>query len=349
MESVFQQALAHHKAGRLDAAEPLYRQAAAWRPAWALGNLGALLRTTGRLDEAEAVLREVLAGDPGNVAVRHTLGMTLLQAGQYAEGWRFYEARHEITPPPAVPLPRWRGEALEGKRLLVVSEQGWGDQILLSRFLPLAARRAAEVQFATTRALVRLMLRWMSPLGVPVFSPRSWDGAVADYWTPLGSLPRWLEAGPADAPVNVLAPAPQPVAGVGLMLEGAAMNGNNRNRLPPPAVATAIRGLAPFTDLSPQATGVRDFAETADIVAGLERVVTVDTSVAHLAGSMGKPCWVLMARPAIDWWTHWGDDRADWYPSVRLIRQRTAGDWAGVLGDLAQVLAAPVPADLTPG
>jgi hypothetical protein len=343
MESVFKQALAHHKAGRLEAAEPLYRQAAAWKPAWALGNLGALLRTTGRLDEAEAVLREALAADPGNVPVRHTLGMTLLQAGQYVEGWRLYEARHEITAPPAVPFPRWQGEDLRGKRLLVVSEQGLGDQILLSRFLPLAAARAAEVQFAATRALVRLI----SPLGVPVFHPQSWDGVAADYWTPLGSLPRWLEAGPADAPVNVLARAPQPVAGVGLMLDGAAINGNNLNRLPPPAVAGAIRGLAAFTDLSPQATGVRDFAETADIVAGLERVVTVDTSVAHLAGSMGKACWVLMARPAIDWWTHWADDRADWYPSVRLIRQRTAGDWAGVLGDLARVLAAP--ADLTPG
>ena len=345
MEKVFQQALAHHKAGRLDAAEPLYRQAAAWKPAWALGNLGALLRTTGRLDEAEAALREALADDPGNVPVRHTLGMTLLQAGQYVEGWRFYEARHEITPLPAVPFPRWQGEALMGKRLLVVAEQGLGDQILLSRFLPLAAQRGAQVQFAAPRPLARLF----SLLGVEVFHPQSWDGVAADFWTPLCSLPRWLGAGPADAPMNVLARPAQPVAGVGLMLEGAAVNGNNLNRLPSPAIAGAIRGLAAFTDLSPQATGVRDFAETADIVAGLERVVTVDTSVAHLAGSMGKPCWVLMARPAIDWWTHWGDDRADWYPSVRLIRQRTAGDWAGVLGDLAGVLAQPVPADVTPG
>ena len=79
MESVFQQALAHHRAGRLEAAEPLYRQAAAWRPEWVLGNLGVLLRTTGRLEEAESVLREALAADPPNLAVRHTLGMTLLQ------------------------------------------------------------------------------------------------------------------------------------------------------------------------------------------------------------------------------------------------------------------------------
>lgn len=347
MEQVFQQALAHHRAGRLDEAEPLYRQAAPWRPAWALGNLGALLRTTGRLDEAEAALREALADEPDNAPVRHTLGMTLLQAGRYVEGWRFYEARHELKAPPEAPFPRWQGEPLEGRRLLVVAEQGLGDQILLSRFLPLAARRGARVRFAAPQTLAPL-LAGMAP-GVEVFHPTSWAGVEADWWTPLGSLPRWLEAGPLDAPMNVLARPSTPGGGVGLMLEGAAVNGNNLNRLPPAGIARAIRGLAEFNDLSPEATGARDFAETADIVAGLERVVTVDTSVAHLAGSIGKPCWVLMARPAIDWWTHWQDDRADWYPSVRLIRQRTAGDWAGVLGDLAQALAAPVPDDLTPG
>ena len=336
MESVFRQALALQTAGRLDEAEPLYLQAAAWKPEWALGNLGVLYRITGRLDEAAAVLRQALAADPSNVPVRHTLGMTLLQLGQYAEGWRHYEARHAITPPKGPPLPLWQGESLAGRRIVAVAEQGLGDQILFSRFIPLLAQRAAEVVVACPRSLVRLFAH----LPARIVNPTSWDEAAGDVWIPLGSVPCWLEAGPQDASAPTL-PAPTPArarAGVGLMLEGAPTNPNNANRLPDAGVARAIRGLADFVDLSPRATGAKDLAETADIVAGLEGVVTVDTSVAHLAGSMGKPCWILMPRPAIDWYTNWRDDRTPWYPSVRLLRQRGAGDWAGVIADLAAVL-----------
>ena len=333
-EALFQTALALHVAGRLDEAEALYRQAAGWRPAWTLGNLGAILRTTGRLAEAEAVLRAAHAADPANPRVRHTLGMTLLQAGQYPEGWRFYEAVRELHPPVAAPLPLWRGEALAGKSILVVGEQGLGDQILLSRFVPLLNDRASRVTFAASKALVP----FLATLPVEVFYPETWDGVVADCWTPLAAVPRWLEVGPADAPSPPGRPAEGPAHGIGLMLDGA-VNNPNPGRLPPPGVARAIRGLADFTDLDPAASGARDFAETAAIVAGLEAVVTVDTSVAHLAGALGKPCFILMPRPASDWYTNWHDDRSPWYPSVRLIRQRTAGDWAGVIGDLAAALA----------
>jgi tetratricopeptide (TPR) repeat protein len=340
MEAVFQQALAHHQAGRLDEAEPLYRQAAAWKPEWTLGNLGILLRTTGRLAEAETVLREALRAAPENAPVRQSLGMTLLQLGQYPEGWRLYEARHEIRPPAnPPPLPRWQGEPLAGKRILVVAEQGLGDQILLSRFIAPLAERCAEVVFAAPTALVALF----ASLPARMVHPESWDAVPADYWTPLGSVPRWLEAGPRDAPtqnLSSLVRAWKP-SGTGLMLEGAPTNGNNAYRLPAPAVARAIRGLADFVDLQPQATGAQDFAGTAAIVSGLARVVTVDTAVAHLAGAMGKPCWILMPRPAIDWYANWHDDRTPWHPSVRLLRQRTPGDWAGQIADLAVVLAAP--------
>ena len=345
MESLFREALAHHKAGRLDEAEALYRRAAGWRPAWTLGNLGVLLRITGRLDEAEAVLREALASETGNAPVRHSLGMTLLQLGQYAEGWRHYEARHELTPlasPP--PLPLWRGESLAGKRILVVSEQGLGDQMLLSRFIAPLAEHAAEVQLAAPRVQLRLF----EPLPARVFNPEGWDGVQADVWVALGSVPRWLGVGPGDVPAPpILGPLPSAHPhGVGLMVEGAPGNPNNAHRLPPPNVIRALRGLASFVDLSPGSTGARDIAETAAIVAGLERVITVDTSVAHLAGSMGKPCWILMPQIAVDWYTSRLDDRCAWYPSVRLLRQRAAGDWAGVIGDLAAVLDAPVPPEM---
>jgi tetratricopeptide (TPR) repeat protein len=333
MDQIFQQALALHRAGRLDEAEALYRQLGDWKPEWTLHNLGVILRTTGRLDEAETVLRAAVAADPSRAHARHTLGMTLLQAGKYAEGWRFYEARRELhraAPPPA--LPEWRGEDLTGQRLLVIGEQGLGDEILLSRFL--AKIVASEVLFACPPSLVRLF----ASLPVTAFHAADLNAVQADCWTYLASVPRWLEIGPEAAPAPYLPCPVRPAAGVGLMLQGGILNGNSASRLPDHAAARAIRGLADFTDLSPEASGARDFAETAEIVTGLEQVVTVDTSVAHLAGAMGKRCWVLAARPAVDWYTRWADDRSPWYPSLRVIRQSRPGDWTDVVARLAAAL-----------
>ena len=336
MEAQFRQALALHKAGRLEEAEALYRQNAAWKPQWTLGNLGVILRTTGRLEEAETVLRAALAADPAQASVRQSLGMTLLQRGKWAEGWALYEARRELMAlPEPPPLPAWRGESLAGKRLLVIGEQGLGDQIMLSRFLP--KLEADEVTLACSRPLVRLL----SGLPVKAFNPESWDGVAADHWTYMASVPRWLELGPEDAPAPFLPFPSGPLAGTGLMLQGEPTNSANPHRLPGPDVARAIRGLGDFIDLSPEATGARDFAETAEIVAGLERVVTVDTSVAHLAGAMGKPCWVLASRPMMDWYLNWAGERTPWYPSYRILRQPSPGDWAGVIARLAALLTEP--------
>ncbi|HEX7887150.1 MAG TPA: tetratricopeptide repeat protein [Phenylobacterium sp.] len=339
MESIFRQGVAHQKAGRLDEAEACYRQVIGWRPGWVLGNLGAILRITGRLDEAEAVLREAAAADPANAQPRHTLGMTLLQSGKYAEGWAYYQARHQLLSRPTAPFPEWQGESLRGKRILVVAEQGLGDQILWSRFIPLLVGQAAEVRLAVARPLVRLF----SQLPAHVFNAQSFEHEKVDVWASLGDVPRWLGAGPDDAPAPTFnAPAPSgPPAGIGLMLQGGPLN-PNPSRVPGPAIAKAIRGLRKFTPLDPETSGARDFAETAALIGGLDRVVSVDTSVAHLAGALGKPCTVLLSRPAIDWYANWKDDRTPWYPSVRSIRQRTAGDWAGVLADLAGALDTPL-------
>jgi hypothetical protein len=337
MESIFSEALEHQRAGRLDEAEACYRRIAGFRPGPTLANLGVILRITGRLDEAEAVLREAHAVAPESAGIRHTLGMTLLQLGQYAEGWAFYEARHALLPRPTAPLPEWRGESLAGKRILVVAEQGLGDQILWSRFVPLLTAQAAQVRLAVARPLVRLF----DQLPVEVFNAQAFDSGMADVWASMGSVPRWLGAGPDDAPAPTLrAPVPaHPPAGVGLMLQGGDRN-PHPDRVPGRGIAKAIRGLMPFVELAPELSGARDFADTAERIAGLEQVVTVDTSVAHLAGSLGKPVSILMSRPAVDWYVNWKDERSAWYPSARIIRQRSPGDWAGVLADLASALNA---------
>jgi hypothetical protein len=174
--------------------------------------------------------------------------MTLLQRGQYAEGWGHYAARFEVLPKREPPpgMAEWRGESLAGKRLLVIAEQGLGDQILLSRLVGMTG--ADEVALTVARPLVRML----SGLGAEVSNPQVWDGVTADAWTYLGQIPCWLELGPADAPAPYLPCEPGPASGVGPMLEGAPRNRNNAHRLPGPLVARAIRGLADFVDLSPR-------------------------------------------------------------------------------------------------
>jgi len=335
MESIFQEGVAHQKAGRLAEAEACYRRAASWRPGWTLHNLGVILRITGRLEEAEAVLRQAVAAAGDEPHPRHALGMTLLQLGRWAEGWALYEARHRILPRPTAPFPEWQGESLTGKRILVVAEQGLGDQILWSRFIPLLAQQAAEVRLAVARPLVSLL----EQLPAIVFNAQSLDDQPVDVWASMGSIPRWLGAGPEDAPAPTLrAAAPtRPPVGTGLMLRGGERNPNPA-RVPLGPVARAIRGLSDFTALDPESSGARDFGETATLISGLERVVSVDTSVAHLAGALGKPTLILMSRPAYDWYANWSDDRTPWYPSARIIRQRAPGDWAGVIAGLAAAL-----------
>lgn len=335
MESIFREGVAHQEAGRLEEAEACYRRIPGWKPDETLGNLGIILRQTGRLEEAEAVLREALRAAPANLNIQHTLGMVLLQRGAYAEGWAMYEARHGLLPRPTAPFPEWRGEPIGDRHILVVAEQGLGDQILWSRFLPRLAARAGRVSLAVARPLERLL----DDLPVTVLRSPSpgFEDFHADVWASLGSVARWLEATPDDAPAPYLSAPPRPGGGIGLMLEGGPRNPNSA-RLPPPGVAAAIRGLRPFVDLSPDASGARDMRDTAEIIAGLDAVVTVDTSVAHLAGALGKPCWILLPRPAADWYSRWEGDRTPWYPQARQIRQRAPGDWAGVVAALAEAL-----------
>jgi tetratricopeptide (TPR) repeat protein len=149
-EVMFRQALAAHAAGDFGGAERRYRALGRLKSTKALHNLGTLYADTGRGDAAEAVFREALAIDPGFSPSRHSLGMLLLATGRYADGWPLYEARLEIpelnAPPLDLGCPRWAGEPLAGKRLLVVGEQGFGDQIMFARFFT----RLAEANVRAT-------------------------------------------------------------------------------------------------------------------------------------------------------------------------------------------------------
>lgn len=269
------------------------------------GERAQALSKAGRDEEAEAVLREARARWPDNPVIAYALGVLLLASGAYEEGWPLYEYRWAApNGPPRInpPLPRWRGEDVPS--LLILPEQGLGDQIMFARYVPALVARGIAVTLAVRPPLVRLL----SGLGaevIPVAGPVALPKLAA--WCLIGSLPLLVGG---DIPSAPYLPSRAGGSGVGVMLEG-----NTQGRLPEP-VFSEIAALG--RSLHPNATGAGDFEDTAEIIRGLERVVTVDTSVAHLAGAMGKPTTVLLPERS-EW--RWGrGPRSVWYPAAKLAR-----------------------------
>lgn len=339
VDLLFKEANAAYRAGEWALAERRYRELTELRPLWAHHNLGVVYVATGRFAEAEMAFRTALAMDPDLPASRHSLGALLLAEGRYAEGWPLHEARRKIpglqVPQPNLPYPEWMGENLAGRRILVILEQGLGDQIQLARLLPVLAAQGAEVIFACAPPLARLLGGMGAPglavtPAIPGFKPPR-----ADYWCLIHSLPLrmglTLETIPGAPYLDEVARI-SAGGGVGVVARGGTVHVNDRYRSLDAKNAAALLALG--RDLSPEATGAKDFQDTAEIVAGLDLIISVDTSVAHLAGAMGKPVWILLSAVETDW--RWLRDRRDspWYPSARLYRQAVANDWSAVLDEV---------------
>ncbi len=367
-----------HEQERLDQAVACYGAALERKPAYpqACNNLGIALRDLGRLDEAVAAYRRGLAADPAHAEAHYNLGMALLEAGELAEGFAEYEWRFGagITTPRACPQPQWRGEDLTGRTLLVWAEQGFGDALQFARYVKLLAGRAARVVVEAPPALARLM---QGLAGADSVIARGQPLPPFDAHVPLVSLPAIL--GTTLATIPAAMPYLWPPAGleaewrqwfdqrglgvggrkrVGLAWAGNPAQKNDRNRSLPLSfaaglaaiggvdwvslqVGAAAAGLADpafagVTDLAPR---LGDFADTAAAMAALDLVVTVDTSVAHLAGALGRPAWVMLTLlPDFRWLRRRQD--SPWYPSLRLYRQQERGDWAPVVARVAADLAA---------
>jgi hypothetical protein len=325
--NIMQQAIDAHLAGEADRALELYSQTLAWTH----HNQGLIHVQRGDIAEAEAAFRQAMRFAPNQPESRYSLAHLLLSVGRYAEGWALYEARRELPrlkiPAGLADVPEWRGEDLAGKRLLMIGEQGYGDQIMFARFMAPLRARGAAVTYYCGAALAGL------------FEGASPTPAPADYWVLALSTPLRLGLTPENLP----APAAIRVerrsrGGIGVTPTGSP--GNNRDRHRSLAGADADALLALGCDLRPEATGARSFLETAQIIAGLDLVITVDTSVAHLAGSIGVPVWTLLPAVGTDWrWLRQGETTR-WYPSMRLFRQSTAGDWSSVLQSIRRSLAA---------
>jgi tetratricopeptide (TPR) repeat protein len=330
------------------------------------------LRDARRHQEALKVLRELNAEFPDDAEYAFDLALSRLQMGDYLEGFRGYEARWKL-PRNSTPLregPQWDGGSLTGKRLFVQSEQGFGDAIQFVRYVPRLAQRGARVVLECLPELQRL---FAGVEGVAETVAKGTAAPATDLSVPLFSLPRLFATTPTSLPAKVpylKAPGTielPPLAGralfrVGLVWGGTQKPSRSRDASwPLLSVAPLLNEpRAAFVSLQkgPRAAELKafgfdhlvhdmggklgDFADTAAAIEQLDLVISVDTAVAHLAGALGKPVWVLL-RYVTDW--RWMDERPDspWYPTMRLYRQARPDDFDGPVeamrAELSRVLA----------
>lgn len=335
----FQRANAAFAEGRWDEAEQAYRALVPTHPLGAWNNLGGLYAALGRDAAAEDAFVQAGRADPAALGPKYGLALVHLRTGRFDTGWRLYEARRGLpglnVPNPRPGYPEWRGEDLGGRRLLVVREQGLGDQIQFARFLPELGARGAETIFLCDPPVEGLMAG-LADRVVPAAPGVAYP--AADLWVLQMSLPLRLGLtldSLSGAPY--LAAQPRRGGGIGIKAEGSPAHPHDRHRSLPPEAAARLKALG--RNLDPGATGARDLAETAQIIAGLDLVITVDTAIAHLAGALGVPVWILLGAVHTDW--RWLRDRDDspWYASARLYRQTTPGNWDAVLDRVTADLA----------
>jgi tetratricopeptide (TPR) repeat protein len=369
--------------GRFPEAEPEYQEALRLNPRYpeAHANLACAYHLRGHVDEAEAAFRLALWFEPQSPSARWNRSLLWLQRGKFAEGWAEYEWRWKRPHAPVYGgaprdfgKPLWDGTAPEGRTLLLHMEQGLGDMIQFVRYARLLKDRGAIVVaecpaflaglFATCPGVDRVVAEGTPlpdfdahvpllslphllattletiPAAVPYLFPDA--GLVEEWRGKLAALPgmkvgvcwqgnphhqwdRWR-----SLPLRRLAPLAR-VPGVGLV---------SVQRGPGSEQAAALGGRFPLT-VPEWATD--DFMETAAVMANLDLVITVDTAVAHLAGALGRPVWVLVyATP--DWRWLFGRDDSPWYPTMQLFRQRRLGRWAPVIRRLTRELSRQVKA-----
>ena len=353
---------------RLDEAMALYQLVLTTEPnhVAATLNLGRALKELGRPAEALRCYRQAEALAPDNATIRWNLGVCRLLLGDWLRGWQGFEARFaaEAVARTGIDGPAWTGEPLPGGTLLIHVEQGLGDTIQFARFAAMAkARGVGRILLACQAPLLALM---EGVAGIDAVVPR--DGPLPPYDAQIAlmSLGAALKiTGPTLPPAPYLAADPARIQAwtarlgpgfkLGLVWQGHRQHRNDRNRsLPPAALAPllAIPGVKSFSlqkevgdvdlaalpgivDLSAELT---DFTETAAAIMALDLVIAVDTSVAHLAGALGKPVWLALPH-APDWRWLMGRSDSPWYASARLFRQTERGAWAGPIAQMATALA----------
>lgn len=368
---------AHYNLGRAlsandrwDEAQACYERALALDPmhAEAHNNFGLLTQRLGRWDEALARYERAQTLKPDYADAHWNEALTRLRLGDFAVGWRKYEWRwrRKETPPRSFAAPSWDGGALSGKTILIHAEQGQGDAIHFVRYAPMVRALGASVILECAKPLHRL---FSTAAGVDRLVGPGEVLPAFDVHAPLLSLPRLLNAATEAVATSPYLSADEVGAAgwrerlsglagrkIGLVWRGNPAHSDDRFRsveaatlaplvAAPDAVWVSLQvgarpeELAAFAPTPVIDAGARlqDWADTAALISTLDLVITVDTAVAHLAGALAKPVWVLLASNA-DW--RWQLDRSDspWYPTMRLFRQPSPGNWNAVVCELRAAL-----------
>lgn len=342
----------------------------------ALCNLGNLLLDDARYGEAATCYRRALVERPNQAEAHKNLGLALLTLGDLREGYREYEwrniAENLLDLKGELKWPRWQGESLKGKTLVAVTEQGFGDVIHFARYGLLIEKLGGRMILTCQGPLTRLM---RNAAGVCQVVGQGDALPAADFWAPLMSLPLYFGTDLASIPAPVpyirsepdlveqwraVLPPPLPRSPrVGIVWAGNPQHKNDHNRsLPLPLLDGLLQEpgvrfvslqrdmrpgdaevMAAHSDLIHVGQRLSTFADTAAILESLDMVISVDTSVVHLAGAMAKPVWALI--PLVpDWRWMLGRRDSPWYPTLRLYRQPRLGDWDAVIAEVREHLRA---------
>jgi tetratricopeptide (TPR) repeat protein len=317
-----------------------------------------------RETEAVTLLERAVAAAPKHPSLNWNLAHSLMRLKRFREGWERYARRFErpqrVPPPPG---PRWDGKPID-KPLLIWGEQGYGNVIQFARFLPRIAILTPQLMLACQSPLLRLLAGLPGLDQVVDFAdtlpPYGVHYPLLDLGLALGleakDLPGeipYLRAPDSEAPWNELQAAPGPR--IGIVWVGNRHPDPHRSttldrfvrlakrfdirffslQIGPAAADIAREGEGRIVDLAPL---IRDFADTAAAIARFDLVITIDTAVAHLAGALGGPVWVLLPHRA-GWPWHFDQEHSTWYPTMRVFRQASVADWDGVFGRVEAALA----------
>ena len=359
------------KLDRHEEALPVYQKAKALKQdfAAAICGEGLTLKALGRFDEALAAFDEAVR--LGNVDAVSNRGCLLLVLGEFEQGWEGYESRwlagRSLKEALGVKFPDWSGKAVEGERLLIMNDHGLGDTIQFSRYAPLAARAGAKVTFLCPAKLHRLFAVYEGvrlveateaaeafdaqiavsslprafgtrldniPAAVPYLKPEEalrskWAARIGAHGYKVGIGWQGNPNPEADIGRSIPLAAFAPLAALPNVRLISLQKGAGTEQLENLPQGMIVETLGDDFDAGPDA-----FVDTAAAMAHLDLIVTCDTSLAHLAGALGRPVWVVLKKVA-EW--RWLRDRANspWYPTMRLFRQRERGDWSETFARIA--------------
>jgi hypothetical protein len=339
----------------------------------AFNNYGNVMREIGHPQRAIPFLQHAVLLDPNNVTARFNLAVALLLMGDYTNGWPAYEARwqyeHLAGTEPKHKQPRWRGEDLKDKTILVVGEQGHGDNIQFCRFLYNLHVAGAKIKLQITDGLIPLL---QSSDIIQQLGTYTDDMGEFDYWIPIMSIPGILGVTLENLPkpVNYLNVdqgrqqewlqilGPKTRMRVGFCWSGRRDSWLNQHKsVPFPVILDMIKSNPQYewvnlqVDADPEeeeallAAGVqaypgsvKSFVDTAALIMAMDVVIGVDTAVSHLSGSLGRPTWIMLQKFSTDWRWLLNQDSSPWYSTARLFRQENFDDWAAVTKKVSQYL-----------